>query len=84
MISPMAKQITVRGVTDELSRRLERLSQARGESVNTTVLDILRRAVGIDERRLALSRYATWTEADLQEFEQALKAQRTVDVDLWK
>ncbi|HKQ67941.1 MAG TPA: hypothetical protein VJT73_01315 [Polyangiaceae bacterium] len=60
------------------------MSQARGESVNTTVLDILRRAVGIDERRLALSRYATWTEADLQEFEQALKAQRTVDVDLWK
>jgi hypothetical protein len=80
----MAKQITVRGVTTELSKRLQSLSEARGESVNTTVLKILQRAVGIDERRKVLARYATWTNEDLQEFQKALDAQRVIDADLWK
>jgi hypothetical protein len=80
----MSKQITVRGVTPELSRRLKRLSSTRGESLNTTVLSILQQAAGIDERRKALARYATWTKADLHSFEEALRAQRTVDAELWK
>ena len=42
----MAKQITIRGVTPELSRRLEQLAKARGSSLNATVLGILERASG--------------------------------------
>jgi hypothetical protein len=80
----VAKQITVRGVTPELSRRLQRLSKARRESLNTTMLSILRRAVGVKERRQALARYATWTSEDLREFEEALRAQRVIDGALWK
>ena len=74
-----SRQITVRGVSPELSRRLKRLSLTRGESLNTTVLSILQRAAGIDERRNALARYATWTKADLRSFDEALRSQRTVD-----
>jgi len=72
----MPKQLTIRGVPDEVIRRLERLSEARGQSVNTTVLRILEVAVGFDERRKRLTRYATWSPEDQTEFDEALSLQR--------
>lgn len=80
----MAKQLTVRGVPDEVARRLDSLSRMRRKSVNATVLDILRDAVGVQERKRRLARYATWNEEDLAEFERALADQRRVDEELWR
>ncbi len=80
----MAKQLTIRGVSDELGKRLEALAQARGKSVNTIVLEALDAALGVSQRKERLARYATWTEADLQEFEETLSVQRTVDEELWR
>jgi plasmid stability protein len=80
----MSRQLTIRGVSEEVGQRLENLSKARGRSVNATVLEILETAVGVDERRRRLARYATWTPEDLAEFNQALAAQRTVDDPPWK
>lgn len=79
----MAKQLTIRGVSEEVGSRLERLGNARGQSVNSIVLEILESVVGVDERRRRLERYATWTRSDLLEFEEALAAQRRVDDKLW-
>jgi hypothetical protein len=80
----MPKQLTVRGVSDELGRRLTRLSRERGTSVNATALAILEAAVGMDARRRRLERYATWSAADLAEFDRALADQRVVDDELWR
>lgn len=79
----MAKQRTVRGVEDEVARRLERLSRAHGQSVNTTVVQIIEAAVGVDARRDRLRQYATWSDADLETIERALAAQRGLDDSLW-
>ena len=79
----MPKQLTIRGVSDELARRLARLSRERGQSVNSTALAILEQTVGIDARRQRLARYATWTAADLAEFNRDLAGQRVIDHDLW-
>ena len=79
----MAKQLTIRGVPDEVGRRLEALSRERDQSINATVVAILESAVGYEERRRRLERYATWTEADRLEFESALARQRTVDDADW-
>jgi hypothetical protein len=80
----MPKQLTIRGVSDELGRRLTRLSRERGESVNTTALAILEEAVGIDARRRRLERYATWSADDVAEFDRALADQRVIDDELWQ
>lgn len=80
----MAKQITVRGVPKELSRRIAKLAEVRKQSVNATVLELLERATGIDGRRERLARYTTWTADDVAEFAEALQVQRTVDDALWK
>ena len=76
-------QITLRNVDPELSRRLRAVSAERGESLNSTLLRLLRRAVGLDARRERLLRYATWTSEDLDEFTTALRAQRVVDERDW-
>jgi hypothetical protein len=75
----MAKQLTIRGVSEEIGRSLKSLSRARGLSVNAIVLDILAAAVGVDERRRKLARHVTWNAEDLAEFSEALAAQRPVD-----
>ena len=79
----MVKQLTIRGVPDEVGRRLETLSRERGQSINATVVAILESAVGYEERRKRLERYATWTTADREQFESALAEQRTVDDADW-
>ena len=74
-----ATQITLRNVDPELSQRLRAISTERGESLNSTVLRLLKDAVGLDARRDRLRRYITWTTDDLAEFTDALRAQRIVD-----
>ncbi len=80
----MAKQMTIRGVPEDVAGKLLRLSKRRGRSVNTTVLEILRQAVGSDARRERLARYATWTPDDLAQVEEAVAAQRVIDESLWR
>ncbi len=79
-----SSQITLRNVDPELSRKLRAISEERQESLNSTVLRILRTALGIDERRDRLQRYATWNQDDLEEFNDALAAQRVVDRRYWE
>lgn len=76
-------QITLRDVDAELSRQLRAISEERGESLNSTVLALLRDAVGREVRRTRLRRYVTWTPADLDEFTAALRSQRVVDRRYW-
>jgi len=79
----MAKQLTIRGLPDEIGRRLQMISRETRQSCNATVVAILSSAVGYEERRRRLHRYATWTEADRIEFESALSRQRAVDDADW-
>ena len=80
----MGKQLTIRGVTDEVARNLDQLSASTGRSVNSLVNDILVEAVGENARRRRLLRYATWSEQDEAEFAQVLRDQRRIDDALWQ
>jgi hypothetical protein len=80
----MSRQLTTRGVSDEVGRRLECLSRSRGQSLNATVLAILEAAVGVTERRQRLVRYTTWTQEDLEEINEALAGKRSIDDPLWR
>lgn len=52
--------------------------------LTSTVMRLLRNAVGLDARRDRLRRYVTWTQEDLAEFGKALRAQRVVDEQDWR
>lgn len=77
-------QLTLRNVDPELSRRLRAISEERGDSVNNTVLRLLRDAVGLNARRERLRRYTGWTADDLEEFDAALRTQRVIDARSWE
>ena len=80
----MASQLTIRGVSQELSRRLTRLGKDQSRSVNTTALEILERAVGLAGRRERLGRYMTSSAADASEIDAAVKEQRVIDDAQWR
>ncbi|HSY51546.1 MAG TPA: hypothetical protein VLC46_22275 [Thermoanaerobaculia bacterium] len=80
----MGRQMTIRGVPEEVAGKLLRLSRERGLSLNGTVLEILSQAVGTDARRERLARYATWTPEDLAQVEGSVAAQRVIDDSLWR
>lgn len=80
----MPRQLTIRNVPDAVAKRLERLSRERDESLNSTLVSLLTDAVDYDARRERLTRYVTWSQEDVAAFEDALRAQRTVDDELWR
>jgi hypothetical protein len=80
----MGRQMTIRGVPEEVAGKLLRLSRERGLSLNGTVLEILSQAVGTDARRERLARYATWTPEDLAQVEDSVAAQHVIDDSLWR
>ena len=91
MSSPVrkpAKHLTVRGVPDDIARALDDERRRRGDSLNATVIDLLRRALGLSVGKVytnGLEKLAGgWSDADLAEFETATAVFEQVDEDLWK
>ena len=78
-------QYTVRNVFPALDAVLRRLARERGMSLNEVTLEALARGVGLSEQ---------WRQRDLSDiggswkedasFESALKAQDTIDPELWR
>jgi plasmid stability protein len=86
------KQLTIRGLSDELHMALKQEAGRRGLSMNRYVLLILRRAVSPGDERWQedvtfhdLDYLAgTWKGEEFQEFERQLDIQRSVDEELWR
>ncbi len=81
------KQITIRGVSQELARALEAEKKRRGTSLNQTTLDLLRQALGIglDVYNNGLSEFAgTWNRKELAAFEKDTEIFEHVDSELWQ
>ena len=83
-----AKHLTVRGVPKDVADALQVERRRRATSVNATVINLLRQALGLNHAEVfdnGLGRLAgTWTKRDLDEFEQDTKHFETIDPDLWQ
>ncbi len=80
----MPRQLTLRGVPEEVAERLVALSRERNQSMNATAVGLLAGALGFSQRRRRLERYVTWEHADREAFDEALRAQRSVDDPAWR
>ena len=78
------RQLTIRSDSVALLRRLKALAKARGESVNATVLAILKRAVDVDDRRERLLEQATWTKEQVADVDRAVAELRVIDEEQWR
>ncbi len=80
----MGHQLTVRNVSPELDRRLRDLSEAKGQSVNSTVLELLESGIAVEKRLDWYAEWAEWTEEDAAKFDEVVAWQRTVDARDWE
>jgi plasmid stability protein len=81
------KALTIRNVDAALAAALERERKRRGASLNQTVLELLRSALGSEPgepRSNGLAKLAgTWSAKDLRDFERVTRAFEQVDDELW-
>lgn len=81
------RYLTIRNVPPDLARRLEEEKQARGRSLNRTVLELLGQAVGLDRgsRSNGLAELGgTWSRKEYETFERAVAETEQVDEELWR
>ena len=86
------RQLTIRGVDQELERALTELAGREGISLNRAALRLLRRGAGLTDadvrvrpigNRLA-KHFGTWTEAEAEELRRAIAPLEEIDEELWK
>ena len=84
------KAITVRGIDEELEKKLRAEAHNNGDSINSTLLKLIRRGLGLDkpipyQEFHDLDNLAgTWSETDEEEFAAVQAGFSTIDRDLWK
>lgn len=85
-------QLTVRGVGDDLADRIQGLARLEGNSLNQTVLKLLRKGVELEEASEGVNAVGSsldhliekWTQAEADEFDAALEEFEIVDAVKWE
>jgi len=86
------KQLTIRGIPDEVEKVIEREAKRKRKSKNKIVVSLLEEATGVksgksDRVKLYhdLDHLAgSWSKEEAKRFETHLMKQRKIDEDLWK
>ena len=83
------KAITIRGIDEETDSRLRKKAEESGDSINTTILKLLRKSLQLDkdkpypEYHDLDSLAGTWSEEERAEFEKTQEGFSQIDKDLW-
>lgn len=80
------KTMTVRNIPPELDEALQRERARRGQSLNQTVIDLLRQRLGVGGTRSnGLARLAgRWTEEETERFGSDIAPFERVDEEVWR
>ena len=85
-------QLTLSGFDDELMQEMKRLAKRDGVSLNQLALRLLREGVGLPDKMKDATTVGssldhligTWTDAEADAIDDALKDFETVDEAMWK
>ncbi len=82
------KTLTLRNVPNEVAEHLSTLAGESRQSVNATILQVLRRSMGGDpmlRRKRDLSAFSgLWNEAEAKSFERATEVFEEIDEETWR
>jgi hypothetical protein len=82
--------ITLRNLPPEVAKAVKEKARKEKLSLNKAVVRLLEEATGVEKGKEKilhhdLDRFAgTWSEAEYQEFREAMKGHRQVDPEMWK
>lgn len=85
------KQLTVRGLGDDLTGAIRRLADRDGTSLNQAAVKLLRRGAGLEDGQSADTvgssldhLIGSWSTAEADEIERALKHFEMIDEAMWE
>jgi len=81
------RHLTIRNIPAEVAEALEGERKRSQESLNQTVIELLRNALGVRRggKRNGLAALAgTWTEEEHDRFEAAVAVTEQIDEELWR
>jgi plasmid stability protein len=85
------KNITVRGIDDDLNEKLREKAREKGVSINQIVIDALKEQLGLRKKKKFTVVYSDldhmfgrWSEEDFRRIQGKIDAERVVDTELWK
>lgn len=84
------KTISLRGIDEVMAQRLKEQAAQAGKSVNQYLVDLIRKATGLDkpQRFTATHRdldqlFGQWSEAEFEAIQGKIDAEQQVDPELW-
>ena len=84
----LQKHLSIRGIDPALSKALNAELRRRGTSLNQTVLDLLRRELGLNPGEKFSNGLGKlggrWTEEEFREFQKNTAIFGQIDEELWK
>lgn len=82
------RNLSVRNIPPDLSEALEEEKHRRRQSLNKTVIDLLRQSLGLSPRAVRSNGLrglgGNWTEEEFQEFVEAVAQTEVIDEELWR
>ena len=84
------KTMTIRGINEQLAGKIRELSRKRGESMNKTVIHLLKEASGLSQEETFTvyhdldSLAGTWTVKEEDEFHEQTRPLREIDREMWR
>ena len=84
------KQITIRGISNEIERIIKKEAKAKGLSLNKTFISLIEKATGIKKKEKKTLHHdldhlsGVWTKEEVSAFKKTMEFQRKIDEDLWK
>lgn len=86
------KQLTIRGFDEDLARRIRRLANREGISLNQAVLRLLRKGAGLGEQGPHADTVGssldhligTWTAEEAAQLDRALEDFEEIDESMWE
>ena len=83
-------QITLRGIDDEVEKKIRRMAKQKGTSVNKVILELIHEQAGSKhKRREAMSESlrklaGTWTKEQAEDFMESIKSCEQIEEAMWK
>jgi len=85
------KAVTIRGVDEEVSKKLKSTAIAQGKSVNQLTLEILKEGLGLKKEKKYSREYddlndlfGRWSEDQFQKIQSKMSRERQIDPEIWK
>lgn len=86
------RQITIRGIPDEIEKMIKKEAKRKGLSLNKAFISLIEKETGIGakERKKKILHhdldhlFGVWTNEEATVFKRNLNFQRKIDEDLWK